>query len=129
MNASRALPVVRIGTTESEVEDLLERFQQLVLEHPVAAQAIVSALIAEGRRHAQTPDGVATLARIRRSELARRGRILWESSVLNMLEERDEHLLPSALIDAMLGALLSDDLEDRLTRSNPLARTPDTHEP
>ncbi|MFV8749666.1 hypothetical protein ACNOYE_03830 [Nannocystaceae bacterium ST9] len=121
MIRTKPTPVVRLDDAAApEIDDLVERLQRLLIEHPVAAQSAIAALIAEGRRHARTPVGTQLLAEIRHSELARRARITWESSVLNVIDERDDDPLPTALIDAFFGVLMSDEPEGLLTRTNPL---------
>jgi hypothetical protein len=111
---------VRIVLDEPEGEDalltMLREGQLLLLRHPAAAQAALRALVAEGRAFAATPAGRRWKARLADSELVRRGRMLWQGSVLTMLEERSDTLLPSALLDAVLGAAASDDLGGLLAR-------------
>ncbi len=103
---------VRIVLREApdELTSVLEAAQIALLKHPVAAQAAMRALVAEGRQFAQTPVGRRWHARLANSELVRRGRTLWQGSVLNVLEETSEAFIPSALLDAILGALTSGDL-------------------
>jgi hypothetical protein len=99
------LPRVVVGGDADDPSDLLRELQLLLLRHPVAMQGLVRALVAEGRRFADTPAGARWQRRLMRSELVRRGRALWESSALGMIEERSATVLPSALLDAVLGAL------------------------
>src|SRR5438477_444726 len=71
---------------------------------------------AAGRRFAETPTGRRWTARLARCELVRRGRMLWQGSVLNMFEENPDALLPSALLDAVMGAIVSEALPALLAR-------------
>ena len=104
----------------AEHEPVLVRLHAAMLQHPVATQAIVSALVAEGRRFAETPEGRRWSARLARSELVRRGQILWEGSGLALFDDDAGAVLPSALLDCALGALAGADvmgLLDRLWQS------------
>jgi hypothetical protein len=116
-----AAPVPRIVLPAGEPGDealvaLLREAQFLLLKHPIAAQAAFAALVAEGRRFAATPEGRAWHERLARAPLVRRGRVLWESSVLGLLEETPAGLLPTALLDAVVGAAARDDLPALLAR-------------
>jgi hypothetical protein len=94
----------------------LEEVELLVLRYPAAAQRVVAAFIAEGRRFAATAEGQAWRARLVESELVRRGRVFWESSALNLLQEIPETAIPSMLLDALVGAVASGDLTSVLGR-------------
>jgi hypothetical protein len=83
---------------------LLERAALLLLKHPAAAQAAFSALVAEGRDFARTEEGRRWKSALAGSEIVRRGRALWEGSVLSLLEDREEAVLPTALLDAVVQA-------------------------
>lgn len=93
---------------------LLRAISRLLVQHPVAVQAAFSALVAEGRRFAQTPDGQRWRAALANSELVRRGRALWEGSALNLLEDTPETVIPSAVLDAFVLALSRPDLHTRI---------------
>jgi len=110
------VPCVVLREWEDGLAHILQEGQYLLLKHPVAAQASVRALVAEGRRFAETPTGRRWKARLARSELVRRGRMLWQGSVLNMFEENPDALLPSALLDAVMGAIVSEGLPALLAR-------------
>jgi hypothetical protein len=94
----------------------LRRAQRLLLEHPAAAQRLFSALVAEGRQYAHTPEGAALAARLEGSELIRRGRIVWDVATLNVLEESPRALLPTRLMDAFVQATAVEALEPFLAR-------------
>jgi hypothetical protein len=108
--------VRRPAEWQDDLAQVLQDAQYLLLKHPVATQAAVRALVAEGRRFAETPDGRRWKTRLAGSELVRRARMLWQGSVLNMFEESPGTLLPSALLDAVMGALVSDELPALLAR-------------
>lgn len=113
-------------------EEVLARLHAAMLQHPIATQAIVSALVAEGRRFAETPEGRRWSARLSRSELVRQGQILWEGSGLALFDEDPDAVLPSALVDCALGALAGDDvmgLLDKLWQPPPGGRDASTRLP
>jgi hypothetical protein len=89
---------------------------RLVLKHPVAAQAAFSALIAEGRQFAQTAEGQRWKVALAKSALVRHGRIVWEGSALNVLEDSGDTVIPSAILDALVRALSSPDLHASIPR-------------
>lgn len=115
---ARSSPGPRIVLREADDEllPILQEAQILLLKHPVAAQAALRALVAEGRQFAQTPAGQRWVAKLAASELVRRGRMLWQGSLLNMLEENSDTLLPSALLDAIISAVASEDLTTLLAQ-------------
>ena len=105
-----------VASGDDELVRILREGQFLILRHPVAAQAALRALVAEGRRFAETAAGRRWKDRLARSELIRRGRMIWQGSVLNMLEENSDTPLPSAFLDALLAAAASEDLPALLSQ-------------
>jgi len=101
---------------EDDLLEVLDELQLWLVAHPVAARGIVRALVSEGRRFAETPGGRRWATLLQGSELVRRGRIVWDSSILSALDARDESPLPSAVIDTLLGSLASSDLRIVLER-------------
>jgi hypothetical protein len=85
-------------------------------KHPIAAQAIFRAFVAEGRAFAKTNEGRAWRDELARSELIRRGRVVWEVGTLNLLEENDETVLPSKLLDALVYAAGIEAIEPFLSK-------------
>ncbi len=110
------LPRLVLQPLEGEVVRVLRALQTAILRHPVAAQAAFSALIAEGRRFAETPDGREWRGRLTRSSLLHRARLAWETTSLWMLEEDPPSVLPSTFLDALFMAASSNDLEPLLDR-------------
>jgi hypothetical protein len=108
------LPKVELHDPEQEELRVLRAAQLLLLKYPVAGQAAFSALIAEGRRFAQTPEGEHWRRRLSRASLVHRARLVWEITTLWMLEEDPPHLLPSAYLDALCMAASSEELEPLL---------------
>jgi hypothetical protein len=71
---------------------------------------VITALVSEGRRFAETPAGRAWCARLAGSELVRRGQELWEGSGLGLFDDDPDTVLPSALIDSLLGRIAAGDV-------------------
>ncbi|HZI02531.1 MAG TPA: hypothetical protein VEZ71_00825 [Archangium sp.] len=105
------------GTAEEgEQVEVLRRLQGLLLQHPLSAQAAFSALLAEGRRFAATPEGAAWKTALAGSDLVRNGRLLWDVLSLNLLEEESSTVVPSSYLEALFRAAASPDLEALLRR-------------
>jgi hypothetical protein len=97
-------PVLVLGDPDDAIVD------------PLAARAAVRAFAAEGRRFAETPEGQRCKEALEGTELMRRGRLVWEGLSLNLLEESEPTVLPSALLESVLAAAASDRLEALLSR-------------
>ena len=110
------LPTLALGARDDDPFRLLQQGHLLLLKYPAAAQAAFRALVAEGRRFARTPEGRRWKERLASSTLVRRGHMLWEGSALDVLEERTDTVLPSALLDAIVGAIGSAELPELLAR-------------
>jgi hypothetical protein len=87
---------------DAEVAALVGQIQRMVIEHPVAAQAIFSALVAEGRAFAKTEAGAVWHRRLASSNLVAKGRAIWEVATLNVLEEDESVVVPSRILDAFV---------------------------
>jgi plasmid stabilization system protein ParE len=96
---------------------MLRELSSTVLRHPVAAQAFVAALVAEGRRFARTPEGQRWRASLRGSELVRGGQAIWEGTALSFLAEDPSVVLPSRFVEAVVQAASQGDLHDLLMRA------------
>jgi hypothetical protein len=83
----------------SELAAALQALQRALLNHPVATQAAFAALVAEGRRFAQTDEGKEWERGLLGSELLSNGRVVWEVMTQSAFTEHGE-LLPSVLVDA-----------------------------
>jgi hypothetical protein len=99
------------GSGEEGLAQVLRRFQVLLLEHPLAAQAAFSALMSEGRRFAATPEGAAWKSTLAGSDLVRNGRKLWETLSLGILEDDASTVVPSVYLEALFQAATSPELE------------------
>lgn len=101
---------------------VLQKLQGVLLAHPVAAQAAFAALIAEGRRFAETPAGRSWQQLLVGSPLLRRARAPWDAATLWMLEEGSPDVLPSAFVDALCSVAQRPDAEAALERMLTRAR-------
>ena len=108
-------PSVSLPQPEDELDGVLRRGQLAIIEHPLAAQALFRAFVAEGRRFGETPDGRVWRERLEGSELAQRGRVVWEVVSQKVLEESSQTLLPTKLLDAFVKAVETEGLEPALT--------------
>jgi hypothetical protein len=102
------------ATDESDLLQMLNGLQRLLLLHPVAAQASFSSFVAEGRRFAETDEGRKWASVLLESRLLARLRRVWESATLNMLEEQPTTVLPSVFIEAIFRAARSAQLDHLL---------------
>lgn len=116
MSDSGGLPRVVLREPDDELLRVLRSVQLLMLKHPVAAQGAFTALLEEGRRFAETPDGRRWKRRLERSDLLHRARLAWEVTTLWMLEQEPPHVLPSAYLDAVFMSASRKDLEPMLDR-------------
>ncbi|MCZ7545136.1 MAG: hypothetical protein M5R40_17140 [Anaerolineae bacterium] len=91
------------------------RVQHLLTQHPRAARALARALVAEGRRFAETPEGQQWKEILTESEWVRRGRLIWEAYHLDAMLEDEETLIPSAWLDMVASAVATPELETILS--------------
>ncbi len=101
---------------DDAVESLLGVLHGLIVRHPAAAQALFRALVAEGRAFAATEEGGRHAERLRRSELVRQGRVVWDAVSLNALDDREETVIPTAILDAFARAMAAEDVHGILRR-------------
>jgi hypothetical protein len=101
-----------------QLEQLLGRVERLLARDPVAARALIGALVAEGRRFAATPEGRHWQAILARSPLVRQGRVVWQAAGLNRLTANVDHrtLLPSDWLRLAADVLANANLEAVLSR-------------
>lgn len=118
-DAFSGVPQVVLEPPEDERMRILRGLQRIVLEHPIAAQGAFAALVAEGRRFAETAEGSRLRERLVRSPLLQRVRTGFDAATLWMLEEKSASELPSTYVDVLLAAAQGRGLEpliDRLLR-------------
>jgi hypothetical protein len=116
MSPANGLPRISLRDPEDAELRVLRSAQLLLLKHPAAAQAAFSALVAEGRRFGETPEGRAWTQRLIHSSLLHRARLVFEITTLWMLEEEPPDVLPSAYLDALFLAGSNKELEPLLDR-------------
>lgn len=101
---------------DRNVEAALRSLRLAIFKYPMAVQAAFSALAAEGRRFAETPEGAEWLARLEHAERTGRARLLWDVLSLRSFTERRDAPLPSALVEALSRALSVRHVEPLVTR-------------
>lgn len=107
---SDALP--RLVLHEDDIMIPALRFvQRLLIQNPDAARAIVQAIVAEGHRFAETADGQRWKGDLSRSELVRRGRLIWQACGLDSLLDTEPALVPSDWLELIVNGLSNADLE------------------
>jgi hypothetical protein len=94
------IPTIRLPAVEAHVQ-MIRRLQAIVLKHPLAANAVFAALIAEGLAFARTPEGKLWRDKLAGSELLHRARLLLDFPGLSILERDEEQTLPSGYLDAI----------------------------
>lgn len=82
---------------------MLRQIHGALMLHPIAAQALYSALVAEGRRFAETEEGAALLTGLRHSPTLTRMGPAWEVISAGLNEPDAGVTLPSAWVDALVG--------------------------
>jgi len=106
----------RAPVVEKDLVALVEHAQRLVVQHPVAAQQAFAALVAEGRRFATSPEGARWEAALAESQLLRRTRQLWESTLASFLEESPATVLPSTYVELLMRVAEMSQPEELLAR-------------
>lgn len=101
---------------DDDVRAAVHGIHGALLRHPVAAKAIVAALVAEGRKFAATPEGGALQQRLTASRRVRRATVLWRSVTLGLLDCDDGDALPRMYLDTLLQLVDSAQLEETLAR-------------
>ena len=108
------VPVARFEP-EDDLLRTLRALSDVLLRYPIAVQAAFSALAAEGRRFAATPEGQALKTDLAASELFDRVRLLWGSLGMHAFVERPIEVLPSFFLDGAMRAAAVEKLEPILS--------------
>ncbi|HTQ06921.1 MAG TPA: hypothetical protein VMI54_23850 [Polyangiaceae bacterium] len=108
-------PVLVFSSENDELADVLRAAQRAIMAHPIAAQALFSALVAEGRHFGATAEGAAWRERLAASEWFERAQIVWETVSHTSLDENGRDVLPSNYIDAIVKAATIEKLEPFLS--------------
>lgn len=95
----------------------LRALRRVLFRYPVATQAAFSALVAEGRRFAETPEGAALHARLLSAKPTANAQLLWELLSSRTFTERADGALPSTLLDALGRAIRVKALEPLIARA------------
>lgn len=104
------------ASDDAELEGLLRQLRAILFRHPIAAQAAFAALVAEGRRFAQGPEGKRLLEGLSHSPSMAQARMLWEVTSMNAFEEDAGTVLPGVLVDQLVTHMRSRVLEPILAR-------------
>ncbi len=96
---------------EAAVLEALRAGQHLMMRYPVASRRAIEAFCEEGKRFSQTEEGRALKEKLGRSGAMRKARTVWETTTLNLMEEREEALLPSMMLEALFLAGSMQNLE------------------
>ena len=99
-----------------ELFDLLERARVFLLRHPIASQAMFTALVGEGRRFAASERGAAWARTLAQAPAMTRAREVWEATSLNLLTADEHAVLPSTWVEALLRAVELPELDRLLAR-------------
>jgi|RhiMetdeSRZDD1v2_1073273.scaffolds.fasta_scaffold12029_2 hypothetical protein len=113
--ASNALPRLILQDYDNLIS-VLRFIQRLLDQNPRAVGAIVQAVVAEGYRFAESPDGQRWKVLLTQSELMQRGRLIWDSYGFGSLMDTTPARGPSDWLDLIASELMNADLETVLTQ-------------
>ena len=116
MPASNEVPRIELRDPAATEAALLRALQGVLLTHPVACQAAFTALVAEGRRFAETAEGRTWRGRLLGSSLLQQARLVFDLTTLGLLDEGSTGQLPSNYLDALFMAAASGDRDAILNR-------------
>lgn len=109
-------PAIGSEEPDGEAFEAVRTFHEVLLRYPLAAQAAFSALVAEGKAYADTPEGHDLLRRISRSKKAARLRIIWEVLTMSGMTEKPEGALPGVFLDKLARTLTVEGIEPLIAR-------------
>jgi hypothetical protein len=109
-----SVPTVHF-TNPDDLAHVLERLRDVIVRHPIAAQAAFSALAHEGRRFAETEEGKVWKDRLVASELLGRVRLIWNCLGMHTFVEQPVDVLPSFFLDGAVRAASLQGLEPFLS--------------
>jgi len=111
-----AIPRIELRDPAATEIAILGSLQRVLLKHPVACQAAFTALLAEGRRFGDTPEGRLWRQRLVNSSLLQRARLVFDLATLSLLEEGEVNHIPSAYLDAIFLVASGGDTDELLNR-------------
>lgn len=106
-------PEERTDSADESGLEIFRRLHEVLFRHPSATQALFNAFVAEGRKFAETEEGRELQAALLRSDLAARGRMLWDVVSLSAFSAGEEGL-PSVVVNEIAKAAVRGGLEARL---------------
>ncbi len=87
---------------DDRIDTLLRAAQVVLVTYPFAAVRGYRALVAEGRRYAETEEGRELADRLARSELVGRARTTFLFMTKGLLHDGADRLVPTAVIQAFV---------------------------
>jgi hypothetical protein len=102
--------------SDAEVLATLRALERVIFKYPMAIQAAFSALAAEGRRYAGTPEGSLWQRRLAAAHSMGRARMLWEVLSLSAFTEKNAGPLPGVFVESLVRVLRTRHLEPLLSR-------------
>jgi hypothetical protein len=114
-DADRPIPHLTLREEDEQLSDFLLAGQRFLMKHPQASRELVAALLEEGRRYAQTPDGKAWMDALANTELVKRSLLIWEAYGLDLLLEARPTVTPSTWLEMIVTAFANPDLEGILS--------------
>jgi hypothetical protein len=102
---------------DEALELVVEGVRDSIMRHPIATQAAFAALVAEGKRFAESERGKLLAEQLARSELVARLRVVWESLSMTAFVEQPDVPLPSFFLDGVVRAAAEQGLESLLSRA------------
>ena len=106
------VPTLVIEDSPDAATGLLLEARRAMWRHPGAAQSIFQALVAEGRRFAETEEGAAIAERLAGSETIDSVRVVWDLVTSRALEDDPRAILPSVVVEAFVKSATDRTLED-----------------
>jgi len=123
------VPTLVIEDAPSHTDLLLLELRRALWRHPAAAQAIFSALVAEGRRYATTDEGRGWAERLEASEMLDQVRVVWDLVTSRMLEDDPDTVVPSVVAEAFVKAATDRSLEELISLVTMAQAAPSRRDP
>jgi hypothetical protein len=108
-------PHLTLREEDEQLSEFLLGTQRFLMKHPHAAREVITGLLEEGRRFAQTPEGQRWMDALANTELVKRSLLIWEAYGLDMLLETRPSVTPSTWLDMIVAVISNPDLEGFLS--------------